>query len=294
MRKPQMMVASGIGEARSPALRRRPLNNLQRPTSRNPVSRPAMGTGLTMKRRPMVIDMDSRRLQTHPSRSALSAAVAQGRMTKVRSSPYRNEVMRGVTYSGFTEYRKHHYVNLHTPSWVKLIKGDFRNNIKVLHPSDRANHELGRYAGNVRVNPFRNRYLDSRLTGAGKMYFRIVPNHPFETTGYPMTVKQDKYVRAPLSSRDALKVREPDKAYLRTAMVQANVRMNKVEQSALQTDASFFRRQAAMEQGAKGGKRSLKNMFASMIGNSQLIPPGLKAKLLNPGYDPREKGLWAK
>ncbi|MFM8346542.1 MAG: hypothetical protein ACKOAR_00715, partial [Bacteroidota bacterium] len=294
MRRPQARMDAGIGTARSIIVRRKPLNDLQKPTSRNPGGRPAIGSGLTIKRRPALLSMDNRRLQTHPSRAALSAAVAQGRMTRVRPNPYMDDVMLGATYSGFKKYKKHHYVNLHTPSWVKLLRGDFRNSLRVLHPSDRANQELGSYAGNIRRNPFRNRYIDADIAGAGKMYFRVFPNHPFEVTGYPLTIKQQRYVHAPMSSKDALMVKAPDKAYIRTAMMQANVKMSKVHHADLATDAAFFRRQEAMEHGKKGEKRSIRKMFASLIGKSTLIPPGLKAKLINPGYDPREKGLWAK
>ena len=293
-RRPQTRLDAGMGGARSVVVRRKPLDDLQKPTSRNPGGRPAIGSGLTIKRRPALLSMDNRRLQSHPSRAVLSVAVAQGRMSRVRPNPYMDDVMHGITYSGFKKYKKHHYVSLHTPSWVKLLRGDFRNNIKVLHPSDRADQALGSYSGNIRRNPFRNPYLDMRVAGAGKLYFRVVPNHPFETTGYPMTLKQERYVHAPMSSKEALKVKQPDKAYIRTALMQANVKMTKTLQSDLATDAAFYRRQEAMEQGKKGEKRSIRKMFASMIGRSTLIPPGLKAKLINPGYDPREKGLWAK
>ena len=150
------------------------------------------------------------------------------------------------------------------------------------------------YKGNVKISPFRNPYITSRISGAGNMYFRVESTRPFERTGYPMTIKQEKYVHTPMGSREALKVQDPSKALLRSVQMQANVKMNKTERVELKTDAAFFKRQQAAEQGAGVKKRSFKNLFARLLGNSKLLSPGQKARWLNPGYDPREKGLWAK
>jgi len=275
-----------------PVKRRRP-QDLQKANSRNPAGRPALGSGLTPFRRKALMDLNGKRLYTHQA-GTRSPGEFRKVMYKVRANPNTKLMMKGIASSGLELKEKTHPQSYHSPAWVRLIKGDMRNTVRVIHPSDLANKDIERYTGNIRRNPFRNRFLTADINGTGKMYFRVVTSRPHHAPGNPITIKQGKYVHAPLASRDALMVREPNKAMMKAVQMQANIKMKKTELQDLKTDAAFFKRQEAMEQGPGVKKRSFKNLFARLLGNSDLLSPRLKSKWLNPGYDPREKGLWAK
>ena len=112
------------------------------------------------------------------------------------------------------------------------------------------------------------------------------------TTGLTGKVVQGRYVHHPNSSREALKVLEPNKAFLRTGLVQANTRMRKYEAPALHPDARFVHLREDNVEGERTLFTSIRMVFDKKFKRNDLQPANVKEKIRRPRYDPKEVGLW--
>jgi hypothetical protein len=234
----------------------------------------------------------------------------------------------GATFGGTIPVTEFKYTPVHTPSWVKVLRGDFRKSLKVEKPGDREDRLIAGYAYRVRVNPFRNPYIkhpDSdpgaikKLRPDGDIYVvnglqmkkSAVPDRvnvertPMNyrvwsidrsrlalTAGFTGKVRQGKYVHHPMSSRDALMVREPDRAFIRTALIQSNVKMRKHNIPAMHPDAKFAHLKENNVQGEKSLLTGIKMVFDKKLKRNELQPASVKEKVRRPRYDPREIGIW--
>ena len=234
----------------------------------------------------------------------------------------------GATFGGTIPVMKFKYTPVHTPSWVKVLKGDFRESLKVEKPGDREDRLIAGYADRVRVNPFRNPYIKhpgsdpgaiKKLRPDGDIYAvnglrmkkSAVPDRvnvertPMNyrvwsidrsrlalTEGFTGKVRQGKYVHHPMASRDALMVREPDRAFIRTALIQSNVKMRKHHITALHPDAKFAHLKENNVQGEKSLLTGIKMVFDKKLKRNELQPASVKEKVRRPRYDPREIGIW--
>ena len=112
------------------------------------------------------------------------------------------------------------------------------------------------------------------------------------TAGLTGKVVQGRYVHHPNSSREALKVLEPNKAFLRIGLVQANSRMRKYEAPALHPDARFVHLREDNVEGEKTLFTSIRMAFDKKFKRNDLQPANVKEKVRRPRYDPKEVGLW--
>ncbi|MFZ9980990.1 MAG: hypothetical protein ACO3FI_03060 [Cyclobacteriaceae bacterium] len=235
---------------------------------------------------------------------------------------------KGATFGGNIPVMKFKYTPVHTPSWVKVLKGDFRKSLKVEKPGDREDRLIAGYADRVRVNPFRNPYIKHPDSDQGAikklrpdantyavngllMKRSAVPDRvnvehtPMNfrawsidrsrlalTEGFTGKVRQGKYIHHPLASRDALMVREPDRAFIRTALIQSNVKMRKHKIPALHPDAKFAHLKEDNVQGEKSLLTGIKMVFDKKLKRNELQPASVKEKVRRPRYDPREIGIW--
>jgi hypothetical protein len=104
--------------------------------------------------------------------------------------------------------------------------------------------------------------------------------------------RQYNFVHSDLASRKALKVQEPNRAFIRTALMQSNIKMNKTEITGLHPDATFLRDKEQNAGGERSAKTGFKLMWAKLFKKDDYQPASLKAKLKKPRYDSREIGIW--
>ena len=103
---------------------------------------------------------------------------------------------------------------------------------------------------------------------------------------------QGRYVRHPEANADALKVREPDQAFIRMGLMQSNVRMKKMETPSFHPDYRFAQLKEDNAEGEKSLKTSIRLVFAKAFGRNDLQPSNVKEKMRRPRYDPREVKIW--
>ncbi len=104
-----------------------------------------------------------------------------------------------------------------------------------------------------------------------------------------------RYIRNPNSSSDALKVREPGKAFARATDYQGNIKMKKFDllgRKGLHPDAQFVKINKNNVVGEKDMFTNLKLWWARLFKKNDTQPDHLKDKDHKPRYDSGEKGLW--
>ncbi|HRJ31732.1 MAG TPA: hypothetical protein PLV21_11965 [Cyclobacteriaceae bacterium] len=113
---------------------------------------------------------------------------------------------------------------------------------------------------------------------------------------YARGIKMDwRYVRNPSSDEDALKVREPGKAFAKVTDYQGNIKMKKYELFArkkLHPDAQFVKTNQNNVKEEKNMLTNFKLFWARLFKKSDTQPEHLKEKIQKPRYDKREQGLW--
>jgi len=108
-------------------------------------------------------------------------------------------------------------------------------------------------------------------------------------------MKAHKYVRNGSSSRDALKTREPGKAFARVSDYQGNIKLKKFELFAkrdLHPDAKFVKTNKNNVAGEKDVFTNFKLWWARLFKKNDNQPDHLKDKGHKPRYDKGEQGLW--
>lgn len=113
---------------------------------------------------------------------------------------------------------------------------------------------------------------------------------------YARGVKKDwNYIRNSSSSRDALKVREPGKAFARATDFQGNIKMRKFglfEKSELHPDAKFVKINKNNVAEERGLLTNIKLWWARTFKKNDNLPDHLKDKGRKPRYDKGELGMW--
>lgn len=104
------------------------------------------------------------------------------------------------------------------------------------------------------------------------------------------------YVRNPSSADDALKVREPGKAFAKATDYQGNIKMRKFElfekNRELHPDAKFVKTNKNNVDGERDLLTNFKLWWARLFKKEETQPDHLKEKGRKPRYDKGEEGLW--
>jgi hypothetical protein len=103
------------------------------------------------------------------------------------------------------------------------------------------------------------------------------------------------YIHNPSSSRDALKTREPGKAFARESDYQGNIKMKKFElfgKRDLHPDATFVKTNKNNVDSERSMLTNFKLLWAKLFGKDDLLPDSVKEKEKKPRYDKGEDGLW--
>lgn len=109
-------------------------------------------------------------------------------------------------------------------------------------------------------------------------------------------VKQYKYVRNPSSADEALKVREPGKAFAKINSYQGNIRMQKFQlfekNRELHPDAKFVRTNKNNVKEERDAVTNFRLWWARLFKKQETQPGHLKEKGKKPRYDKGEQGMW--
>lgn len=125
----------------------------------------------------------------------------------------------------------------------------------------------------------------------------LKPSDAFEkATVYARGAKRDwKYIRNPSSAKEALRVREPGKAFAKATDYQGNIKMSKFklfEKSELHPDAKFVKTNKNNVAEERGFLTNIKLWWAKTFRKNENQPDHLKEKGRRPRYDKGEQGLW--
>jgi hypothetical protein len=104
------------------------------------------------------------------------------------------------------------------------------------------------------------------------------------------------YIHNPSSSEEALRVREPGKAFARSTDYQGNIKMQKFrlfeKNRALHPDAKFVKINKNNVDSERDLLTNFKLWWARLFKKEETQPDHLKDKGHKPRYDKGEKGLW--
>lgn len=113
---------------------------------------------------------------------------------------------------------------------------------------------------------------------------------------YARGVRRDwDYIHNPSSAKEALRVREPGKAFAKATDYQGNIKMRKFklfEKSNLHPDAQFVKTNKNNVKEERGFFTNIKLWWAKTFRKNETQPDHLKDKGHKPRYDKGEQGLW--
>lgn len=112
---------------------------------------------------------------------------------------------------------------------------------------------------------------------------------------YKVSKLEWDYKHNPSSSKEALDVREPGKAFARVTDYQGNIRMKKFDlfgKRELHPDAQFVKTNKNNVKEEKDLLTNFKLWWARLFRKNETQPDNLKEKIRKPRFDKREQGLW--
>ena len=112
---------------------------------------------------------------------------------------------------------------------------------------------------------------------------------------YKVSKLEWDYKHNPSSSKEALDVREPGKAFARVTDYQGNIRMKKFDlfgKRELHPDAQFVKTNKNNVKEEKDLFTNFKLWWARLFRKNETQPDNLKEKIRKPRFDKREQGLW--
>jgi hypothetical protein len=114
---------------------------------------------------------------------------------------------------------------------------------------------------------------------------------------YARSVKRNwDYVHNPSSHDEALKVREPGKAFGKSTAYQGNIKMQKFvlfeKNRQLHPDSKFVKTNKNNVDGERDALTNFKLWWARLFKKQEAQPEGLKYKGKKPRYDKGEEGMW--
>ena len=114
---------------------------------------------------------------------------------------------------------------------------------------------------------------------------------------YARSVRRNwDYIRNPSSAEEALKTREPGKAFARVSAFQGNVKMHKYvlfeKNRASHPDTKFIKLNKNNVDEERDVLTNLKLWWARLFKKEETQPENLKYKGKKPRYDKGEQGMW--
>jgi len=112
---------------------------------------------------------------------------------------------------------------------------------------------------------------------------------------YKVLRLKDDYIHNPSSSKDALKTREPGKAFARGSDYQGNIKMKKFDlfgKKDLHPDAAFVKTNKNNVDSEKSMLTNFKLAWAKLFGKNDLQPSSVKEKERKPRYQKDEGQIW--
>ncbi len=150
------------------------------------------------------------------------------------------------------------------------------------------------YSGKIALSRFKKNYVQNPNASKESMKKRHPNATTYSVAGLHVKVREHPSGKNPNSNDDALKGRSPGKAAAQIRDFQGNVKMKKYSGSRLHPDAQFahgFRDNVKEERTLL---MNVKLMWGKLFRKNETQPENLKVRTTKPGYDKREKGLWAK
>ncbi len=150
------------------------------------------------------------------------------------------------------------------------------------------------YSGRQALSRFKKNYVQNPNASKESMRKRRPDATTYSVAGLHVKVKEHPNGRNPNSADDALRGRSPGKAAAQIRDFQGNVKMKKYSGSRLHPDSQFahgFRDNVKEERTLL---MNVKLMWGKLFRKNETQPENLKVRNPRPGYDKREKNLWAK
>jgi len=142
----------------------------------------------------------------------------------------------------------------------------------------------------------RRSYVKNPNTAEGGQLKLKPTNQTNHTNDITARVKQYHYVRNPSSSEEALRVREPGKAFARATDYQGNIRMRKFslfdKNRNMHPDSRFVKINKNNVDSERDAITNLKLWWARLFKKQETQPEHLKDKGRKPRYDKGEQGMW--
>jgi len=152
-------------------------------------------------------------------------------------------------------------------------------------------------AGELQVRVKQKEYTRRPHAVEGSMPGIAPSKSSVKANEYARSVKRNwDYIRNPSASEEALKTREPGKAFARVSAYQGNVKMQKYsffeKNRALHPDTKFIKTNKNNVDEERDMLTNLKLWWARLFKKEETQPENLKYKGKKPRYDKGEQGLW--
>jgi hypothetical protein len=150
------------------------------------------------------------------------------------------------------------------------------------------------YSGKVALSRFKKNYVQNPNASKASVKKRHPDATTYSVAGLHIKVREPANKRNPNSSDDALRGRSPGKAAAQIRDFQGNVKMKKYSGSHLHPDSQFAH---GFRDNVKEERTLLMNIkltWGKLFRKNETQPDNLKVRNPRPGYDKREKNLWAK
>ena len=177
--------------------------------------------------------------------------------------------------------------------WSDYIthKGTAKASIKKKRPNSNT------YAvGDMQVKVKEKEYKKKPNAAKGSMPGIAPGKTSIKASEYARGVKQNwNYIRNQSSDEDALKVKEPGKAFGKTSDYQGNIKMKKFDlfgRKDLHPDAQFVKTNKNNVKEEKNLVTNFKLLWARLFKKNDTQPNHLKENIRKPRYDKDEIGLW--
>jgi hypothetical protein len=139
------------------------------------------------------------------------------------------------------------------------------------------------------------RYGDRPNAVKGSMPGVVASKSSIKASEYSKVIRQYKYITNPSGSKEALKVREPGKAFANANDYQGNVKMKKFDlfsKRGLHPDAKFVKTNKNNVDEERSMLTNFKLFWAKLFGEEDTQPAHLREKYRKPRYNKDEGSIW--
>lgn len=139
------------------------------------------------------------------------------------------------------------------------------------------------------------RYGDRPNAAKGSMPGVVASKSSIKASEYSKVIRQYKYITNPSGTKEALKVREPGKAFANANDYQGNVKMKKFDlfsKRGLHPDAKFVKTNKNNVDEERSMLTNFKLLWAKLFGEEDTQPAHLREKYRKPRYNKDEGSIW--